>query len=73
MEVLGPRRAALTSGWCRPFESARLGVPQIGFRGVGGLGSEGWNGGTTAGRWASYDHCFGSAYRRWPFEQQNAY
>jgi len=50
MEVVGPKRRILASGWCRPFESARLGVPQIGFRGVGGLGSEGWNGGTTAGR-----------------------
>ena len=38
MEVLGPRRMALTSGWCRPFQSARLGVPQIGFGALGGLG-----------------------------------
>ncbi len=45
MEVLGPRKSFLTGGWCRPFESARPGVPRIGFRGVGGLGP---GGGTAA-------------------------
>ena len=38
MGVLGPKGVALTGGWCRPFESARLGVPQIGFGALGGLG-----------------------------------
>ncbi len=38
MEVLGPRESFLTSGWCRPFNPARLGVPQGGFGALGGLG-----------------------------------
>jgi len=50
MEVVEPKRMVLTGGWCRPFKSARLGVPQIGFRGVEGSWSDCWNGGTTAGR-----------------------
>ena len=50
MEVVGPRGSFLTGGWCRPFNPARLGVPQIGSRGVGGPWSGRWNGGTTAGR-----------------------
>jgi len=38
MGVVGPKRMVLTGGWCRPFESARAGVPQIGFGALGGLG-----------------------------------
>ena len=46
MEVIGPRGSFLTGGWCRPFKSARLGVPQIGF--FGALGGLGPGGGTAA-------------------------
>ena len=50
MGVVEPERMVLTGSWCRPFKSARPGVPQIGFRGVGEPGSDCWNGGTTTGR-----------------------
>jgi len=45
MEVVRPKRRILTGGWCRPFKSARLGVPQLGFGALGGLGP---GGGTAA-------------------------
>jgi len=38
MGVVGPRGKNLTSGWCRPFKSARVGVPRGGSGALGGLG-----------------------------------